>query len=548
MLTQLLIKNFTIIEELNLDLQSGMTVLTGETGAGKSIIIDSLELALGARAGIKTVRKNCERCEITVIFDLQNILSARKWLKEHDLESNNECIIRRIIDADGRSRSTINGIPCPQQLVRELGVLLINIHGQHEHQNLLKADKQLEMLDCFAGHDNLCNKVKNLYLNWQKVNSELQEIQTLTNDRDAQTDLLHYQIDELDNLSLEENELENLHQEHKQLLHSEQILENCRTALELISQNNLSTAQSQLAGTLAIDKKINPAYELVNSAIIHAEEAEYELRHYLDSIDSNPEHLQTIEARLNKIHDLARKHRIKPEQLPDLHNELKEKLQQINNAQSNLIELQQKSAQLADEYLNAAKELSASRLEAAQKLAEKITKQMQQLNMPQGKFKVELSFINNNEFTANGLERAKFLVAVNPGHPFQPLNKTASGGELSRISLAIQVITATKDTTPTLIFDEVDAGIGGKTAQIVGYLLRSLGETAQVLCVTHLPQVAAQGHHHLQVSKNTTTDSTSAHIETLTGETRVQEIARMLGGIKITGQTLAHAKEMCEIV
>jgi len=543
MLTTLSIKNFTIIDNLDIEFQPGMTVLTGETGAGKSIIIDTLDLVLGGRTDNKIIRQNCERSEISAIFDLQKIPTAIKWLENHEFETNEECIIRRSINSDGRSRSTINGIPCPQQLTREFGALLLNIHGQHEHQSLAKTNKQLELLDNFAKHKKLCNEVRQNYLSLKETQTKLTELQKLTQNHTAKTELLNYQIKELDALALAKNELEELHQEYKQLSNAEQLLQNCNTALNIIADNQLPTAQNKLSDIKDINNNINSAHKLLNTAIIQVEEAALELRNYLDNINLNPERLQIAEQRLNTIYDIARKHRVKPEQLFELHQNLITQLQQLTNAENSLNELQHQITKLTYDYKDAASKLTTSRKIAAKKLSQEITQYMQQLNMLHGKF--DIKFIPLNTESANGMEQIEFQVTTNPGQPLQPLTKVASGGELSRISLAIQVSFSEQDITPTLIFDEVDVGIGGKTAEIVGRLLKTLGNKTQIICVTHLPQVAAQGNHHFQISKETQQNTTSAQIKTLTKDDRIQEIARMLGGIKITDQTLAHAKEMC---
>lgn len=545
MLTHLQIKNFTIIDELKLDFHAGMTVLTGETGAGKSIIIDSLELALGERADSNAVRHGTSRCEITAIFALKNTSSpAPEWLKNHDLENTEECIIHRSISSDGRSRSTINGIPHPQQLIRELGSLLINIHGQHEHQNLLQRNKQLTLLDNFAGHKNLCADVKNIFNSWQQAVIELKQLENL--DHKARIDLLNYQIEELNKLNLSANELEDLHQEYKQLANAEHIIKTCDNILTILDSHNFFEAQNQLNKIQELDPQIENTNKLLENALIQIDEAKREIQRYFDKTEINPERLQFIDERLNAIHDLARKHRVKPEDLPAFHRDLQQQLNELNHTSENLFILQKKVLELTDSYKKVAYELSLRRKQAAKKLVSEVNKQMQKLNMADGKLEIQFTPLDENNFSANGLEQVELLVSMNRGQPLLPLNKVASGGELSRLSLAIQVITAQKDNTPTLIFDEVDAGIGGKTAEIVGQLLRSLGEKAQVLCVTHLPQVAAQGHHHFQVSKKSSATNTSTEITPLDKNAKINEIARMLGGAKITPQTLAHAEEMCK--
>jgi DNA repair protein RecN (Recombination protein N) len=545
MLTHLQIKNFTIIDELKLDFHSGMTVLTGETGAGKSIIIDSLELALGERADSNIVRHGCSRCEITAIFDLKMVSSlAQEWLKNHELETTEECIIHRIINIDGRSRSTINGTLFPQQLVRELGSLLVNIHGQHEHQHLLQRSKQLVLLDNYANNNNLCEAVKELYNAWLKATAELNKLENL--DHKARLDLLTYQIEELNKLNLAANELEDLHQEYKQLANAEQISKTCDNVLTILDNHNFFEAQNQLSKIQEFAPQIESANKLLENALIQIDEAKHEIQHYANKIEINPERLQLVDERLNTIHNLARKHRIKPEELFIFHENLRHQLGELNHADTRLTELKQEIITITANYKKATEQLSDSRKQAAKQLAIEISKEMQKLNMTDGKLEIQFTSLPENSFSANGLEQIDILVSMNRGQPLLPLSKVASGGELSRLSLAIQVITAQKDKTPTLIFDEVDSGIGGKTAQIVGECLRKLGEKAQVLCVTHLPQVAAEAHHHFQVSKKHSQNATQTTIIELEPTAKVMEIARMLGGAEITPQTLAHAKEMCK--
>jgi DNA repair protein RecN (Recombination protein N) len=550
MLTHLSIKNFTIIENLNIDLQRGMIVLTGETGAGKSIIIDSLKLVLGSRSDNKMIKHGCKRCEITAIFDLQNISGAKQWLKDHGMSNDDneeECIINRIISDDGPSRSIINGILCPQQQTRELGSLLINIHGQHEYQTISKRDQQRNLLDIFAKHKNLSDQVELIYSTWQQANTKLIQLQQLTANHDSQVELLNYQIKELDELALQENESEDLYQEHKRLVNAEQLLNDCNAVLDIINENNLSIAHNKLIGIKEIDSKIDATYELFNNAIIQIEEADLELRRYLDTINLDSERLHWVEQRLSTIHNLARKHHVKSEGLYNLHKDLTLQLKQLNDSENDLKETSQQVEKLSLDYKEAANKLTISREQAARKLSQQVTEQMQQLNMPQGEFAIRLVPLKEKSFSANGLEQIEFLVTTNPGQPLQPLSKVASGGELSRISLAVQTLTAQQEMTPTLIFDEVDVGIGGKVAEIVGRLLKSLSCSTQVICITHLPQIAALGHQHIRVSKEIKGNTTVTQVETLANETRIEEVARMLGGIKITKQTLAHAKEMCDI-
>lgn len=555
MLHSLNIQNFTIIDELTLEFKSGMTVLTGETGAGKSILIDALLLALGDRTDSKVIRTDSERCVVNATFAIQQLPAAQQWLSSHELVSDDECLLRRIITADGRSKAFINGQVVPLQLLRELGNILIGIHGQHEHQALLKPDKQRVMLDAYAGHGALCKKVQNLYQQWRKTQEALQTLQTQNSERSARSELLRYQVNELDKLALQADELIELDKEQRQLANADRLLENCQTAISLLGDNEdgnaltlLNTIHQQLLTVQNIDPKINNTVELINSAIIAAQEAESELRHYLDQVELNPERLNWVEQRLSAIHDVARKHRVAPAELCELHTRFAQELNQLENHDVHLQQLQQELTQFAQAYLQAAAELSLSRQRATQRLMPLVEKSIRQLGMPQGRFIVQLETLADQQFTSFGLERVEFQVSANPGQPLQPLAKVASGGELSRISLAIHVLTAQNDATPTLIFDEVDSGIGGGTAEVVGRLLRDLSAHTQVLCVTHLPQVAALGHQHLQINKTLSKKSTKTEVISLDQRAKINEIARMLGGVKITEHTLAHAQEMVENV
>lgn len=553
MLTNLHIKNFATIENLEIEFQSGFTILTGETGAGKSILIDALQLALGERAENYVVRPGAERCEIAISFDLKNIPAARKWLIEHEMASHEECIIRRVITTDSRSKSFINGSACPLQLLRELGDLLVNIHGQHEHQALLKKDAQRELVDNFAEHSALCQAVLHSYQQWRKTKDEIENLLQGKNQQ-HKLELLRYQAQELKELALTENEIKKLEEEHKKLANAEQIITTCQNVLNLLHENEHSSIATlhethrQLTNIRNFSNKIENAVEMIKQALIHSEEAANEIQDYLDSLEINTERLQWIENRLNLIYQLARKHHISATELNNFYEKLQQELQTLEHADEHIQQLQKTLIQIENEYQIAAQKLSQSRQKVAQKLAIAVTQKMQMLNMNGGKFAIHIEPVVDHEPNPHGLEKIEFMVSANAGQNLQPLHKVASGGELSRIGLAIQVITAQQDNTPTLIFDEVDVGVGGGTAEIVGTLLRSLGEKAQVLCITHLPQVAAQGHQHLRVSKKTIKDATYSQIESLEFSERIQEIARMLGGVKITEQTLAHAKEMLEIV
>lgn len=547
MLTHLYIKNFAVIKETEFDLQTGMTVITGETGAGKSIIVDTLSLIFGGRADSSLIHPKAQRAEITATFAINNPeISA--WLMQHELASNDECIMRRILTTDGKSKSTINGTPCTQQNARELGLLLLNIQGQHEYQNLLKPEKQLELLDTFAATMPFSITVKQIYAAYTKTQKEIAILKNLSSDRSTKIDFLLYQIRELENLGLKDGEIAQLHQEHKILTNAETIIKNSNEALLLAGDNehalltNLYKIKTNLEEIKTQDERVKKSLELFNSATIELEEAVLELKNYVAMLELNEERLNTIEQRLNTLHELARKHHVKPEELPDVLINLKTELNTLEQAENKLQEMQEILTKITADYHKNAAKLSEQRKKSALKLNKAISEKMQQLNMPGGKFAV--NFAPYAEPHPNGLEAIEFWVSANPGHPLQPLAKVASGGELSRISLAIQLITAKNKITPTLIFDEVDVGIGGKTAEIVGQMLLELGKNAQVICITHLPQVAALGNHHLQVIKNTLKNSTEVTLNHLNAEERIMEIARMLGGVKITSQTIAHAREL----
>lgn len=551
MLTYINIKNFAIIKELELDLQPEMTVLTGETGAGKSIIIDTLELALGARADTSLIQNNVDRCEITLMFDLTNLPHIRELLIEKELDSENECIIRRVITKDGRSKSSINGTQCTQQILRNISMLLIDIHGQHEHQSIVNSERQRDLLDAFANNKELSTKVKQLYESLYKTKKELLELESYTEDYPTKIDFLSYQIKELEAVDLDVDKLENLRTEQKRFGNKEQIANNLNEALDIINENenssvirSLYNAKEKLEKPAAIDPNIKSTIDLLQNAIIHAEEATTTIRHNLNSMEFNEERKKQIEEQLTCIYDLAHKHQVQPKDLLQVRTDLEQQLKKLQNIAVQLENTKILTKETEKSYLEAANELSAKRKIAATKLDHLVTEKMQILNMIDGKFSTSFLPNINNNYGAFGLERVEFLVSANPGQPLQPLNKVTSGGELSRISLAIQVITAEKEVTPTLIFDEIDTGIGGKTADIVGQLLRSLSEKTQVICITHLPQIASQGHNHILVEKIVQKNDTKVALKILSQNERINEVARMLGGVKITQQTIEHAKEL----
>jgi len=553
MLQHISISNFAIITNLELELKPNMTVITGETGAGKSIVIDALDIALGDRADSQLIRKGCDRCEINVVFDITHNTAAKQWLAKHALDSDEECICRRIFNREGRSRHFVNGSAVTLQQLRELGLLLVHIHAQHQHQALLKRDQQRQILDNNPKHANLLQDIQNSYQQWQQLKQQKQQLRKMTENKTAQQELLRYQLNELETLHFQANELEQLHQQQKKMHHAEQLTENLQNALncchehELSALSQLQRGKKSLEIIQAIHPNIDQAIKLLDQALLHTEEASHEIRAHYDSIDNDPEKLQKIEQRLNRIYELSRKHHIDAIDLPDLQQQLQQQLQQLDNVNAELEKIDHAQQQCLHNYQQAAKKLSVLRQTTAKRLSQTITRSMRQLGMPNGKLVIECHVEHGIEPQAFGMDQIDFLVSANPGQPPQPLTKVASGGELSRISLAIQVITAQTETTPTLIFDEVDVGIGGSTADIVGQLLRKLGETTQVLCITHLAQVAAQGHHHFTIKKQANTKTTQVELCALSGKQRIEEIARMVGGVKMTEQTRAHAKEMLEI-
>lgn len=551
MLTHLAIKQFTIAEDIELDLRPGMTVITGETGAGKSLLFDALSLCLGDRAGAQVVRAKAKQCELTAHFDIQNIPEAKQWLESHDLGAEEDCIIRRTISHEGRSRSYVNGTALPLQLTRQLGNLLVNICGQHEHHALLKRDKQLSLLDNFGHHEKLLKDIREIYKQWQHTQRELAHLKSL-NQQQAHLDLLRYQVVELNELALGENELTALEAEHKQLSNSETLIQNCQALLSL-TQDEDASILSKLHHALrlcqsvqSVDETIQSATELFQNAIIQTEEAQAEVENYLSKLDLDPERLQSVEARLKKIHDIARKHHIKVDEIEAHHQKLIQECQQLENSEEQVVALEQQAQSLHKEFLSVAKQLTQKRQKASKTLSLAVNKHIHQLGMPHGQLQIALKNERDPLPNPNGLESCDFLFTANPGQSAQALNKVASGGELSRVSLAIQVITAKADGIATLLFDEVDVGIGGGTAEVVGQLLHQLGQQAQVLCVTHQAQVASIADRHYRVEKHVSKQSTHSALTLLETDARTEEIARMIGGLELTEQTMAHAKEMLE--
>jgi DNA repair protein RecN (Recombination protein N) len=551
MLSHLYIRDFTIVHELELTFEPGFTALTGETGAGKSILVDALALALGERADNTAIRHGCTRAEIVAGFALRPEQEAARWLNEHELFADQECVLRRVIDADKPSRGFINGRPVPIQMLRELGQYLVDIHGQHEHQSVLRRDGQRQILDDYAGVNQALAKLNLYYGELTTLASRLQALQRQSIDRDARLDLLRYQVRELEALGISTEELAQLEEEHSRLANGAELLEGLQKTAQTLYDDDQAAVSPVLARTLSrleqlerYDGRLVELTALLRDASIQVDEAASRLHQYLDTLELDPQRLQAIDQRLASVHDLARKHKTRAEELPQVFERLANELHDLEEGDLNIERLQQRIETERQRYFEVAQQISAMRQQAAPTLAKSVTAQMQQLGMPGGRFAIQLEPLANGELSATGLERVEFLVSANPGQPLRALTKVASGGELSRISLALQVTAAQVARIPTLVFDEVDVGIGGRVAEIVGQQLRRLGTSREVLCITHLAQVAALGDQHLQVSKTNAGASTSATVRALAGRDRIDEIARMIGGIKISKKTLAHAQDM----
>jgi len=550
MLTQLTVSNYAIAERVELHFSKGMTALTGETGAGKSIVLDALGLAMGDRADAGAVRHGAKRADITATFDVSGIAEARLWLEQHELDDGSDCILRRVISKDGRSRAYINGQPCPLAHLKDLGGLLMDIHSQHQHQSLLRKDTHRKLLDEFAGADTLAAETREAWQAWHKAHQRLNERQQNADETEARLQLLRYQVEELDRMGLESGEQARLEQEQVQLSQADLVLHNCHQAAQLCTEEDTSASDlvrqaiQQLEQLPTEVSALTETLQMLREAQIQISEAGDNLRRFVDDYEADPARLAEVEERLSAIYQMARKHHIAPEELPDLHQRLSAELAELDGGAGSLEQMEEELARLRADFDERAAKLTRARTEAAMRLDQQIAAELKQLGMPSVQFITHLNSDSEGEPGPHGREDIEFLVSANPGQPARPLAKVASGGELSRISLAIQVVVAQTSTTPTLVFDEVDVGIGGGTAEVVGRLLRALGDNGQVLCVTHLPQVAAQCHQHLFVSKFTERDATFSKIETLDDQGRISEVARMLGGVDMTEHTIAHAREM----
>ncbi len=552
MLTSLYVRHFAVVEEAEIAFGPGLTVVSGETGAGKSLLVDALMLLAGARADSGMVRAGSDRAELTAEFSLDDLPEARDWLKREELDEDDTCQLRRVIRAEGSSRAWINGRPANASQLGELATLLVEIHGQHEHQALLSRAHQLELLDAYAGNETQVSQIRELAQQWRDLGVRIRKLSG-GDDREQRIELLSHELGELEKWALPAAELTALEASHKRLANAGRLAEGASGVVELLDGDSefalrraLSRAHMELGKLAALDDKLAPMLELLDNASIQLTEAADGLGRYAQDVDLDPERYADVDTHLTKLHELSRRHRVPAVELHDKASSLRAELTELEGAGDALEQLAAQRQQLQQNYDATASKLSASRRDAATRLGSEVSVLMAELGMSGGRLVVELEASTDHEPDAQGRERCELLVSANPGQPPRPLRKVASGGELARISLAIEVATLGKDTVGTMVFDEVDTGIGGAVAEVVGQKLRALGGQRQVLCVTHLPQVAAQGHAHLRVSKASDGESTRTQIEKLDAGGRRDELARMLGGVEITRETRAHAKQMLD--
>lgn len=554
MLTHLDIRDLAVVESLGLAFAPGLTVLTGETGAGKSILLTALGLALGDRADSAFVRPGAARAEINLGFDLADSPGSLRWLEDQELAAGTECLVRRTIAADGRSRAFINGSPVNLQTLQSFGQNLIEIHGQHAHVQLAKPQEQRRLLDAFSGTGQLAADVENLYRRWRQLRDELRRLTSDAAERQARLELLQFQVDELEQLDIAALRYAELVEEQTRQAGVERILDVGQAELEALYEDETLSVYARLAHALhsladlaRLAPELSEIRGLLQEAQLSVKEASLQLRRNLDRLDADPARLATLEQRLADVHRLARKHHLRPDELPAHLLQLRAELDRLTGGSAGTERLAEELAGIERAYRDASCALSRQRTAGAERLQGRISAIIRELGMPQGEFRVQLRSDDRAEPSAGGADSVEFLVSANPGMPLRPLARVASGGELSRIGLAIQVAATDGKRVPTLVFDEVDSGIGGGVAEVVGQKLRLLGLDRQVFCVTHLAQVASQGHRHLLVEKHSDAGGTHSSVRLIEGEARRDEIARMLGGVRITPQTLAHAREMLEL-
>lgn len=553
MLKSIDIKGLAVVEQLNLELEPGMTVLTGETGAGKSILLTAMKLCLGERADANLIRPGVKKADISLDFDINNMPLTQEWLNTNELDDQTDCLIRRTIGEDGRSRAFINGQPVNLKTLQQLSQHLISIHGQHAHLDLLHPINQCLLLDNYVASNTALSNCQQLYTQWKHAYNELLSLTDGNDDNDSEKQLLIYQIQELEQTDLIHLHYDTLTQDHALASNASKIIELAEKQVSALYEDDNGSIHTQLSRTAhelesltSLDSSFGTITEQINDALIQIQEAGVDLRHKVDQQEDDPKTLLDLDNKISKIHELSRKLNVNPSEIKDKYTNLVNRLNTLENRNERLDDLQTELSALKDNYVQSAKKLHVQRCKTAQKLSREITKTLKTLGLPEGHFEIDINYKEQENPTINGFDNVNFLVTTNPGMPASPINKVASGGELSRLSLAIQVVTSQSNTIPTLVFDEVDAGIGGGVAETVGICLREIAINRQVICVTHLPQVASQGHHHLFISKDKNNGQTSTKINRLSKQTRTEEIARMLGGVDMSDKTIAHAQEMLE--
>ena len=553
MLRSLQVRDFAIVDQIAVEFEPGMTVLTGETGAGKSILVDAVGLVLGERGSSQLVRSGAKRAEFSAEFDIAELGHVRRWLEDQALDQDDDCLLRRVIGADGRSRAFINGNAVTMQQLKAIGERLLDIHGQHFHQSLGHKHVQRDLLDYYGKLQGPRDRTAAAFEHWQALRRELEDLLAADVDRASRIDLLEFQLHELDALAVTAEEVPELHAERQKLLNSGKLAEGVATALDALNQDDAANASSLLAeasrsvtGLAEFDAQLTPVAELLESAAIQVSEAIDELQRYGDAIDMDPARRDWVEQRLDALQDVARKHRTTVEDIPALVERLRDEFNTLSHAEEHGRELEAAVAAARDDYFSLADKLSKARRKAAIGFAAAVSDAMDGLGMPGGKFEVGLQRLADSNARSWGIDDIEFLISANPGQPPMPLSKVASGGELSRMSLAIQVIAADGSRIPTMVFDEVDSGVGGRVAEMVGRRLQELGGKRQVLCVTHLPQVASLAAHHFRISKVSDGKATRTGVAELGRDERIEELARMLGGVEITQKTIDHAAEMLD--
>jgi DNA repair protein RecN (Recombination protein N) len=552
MLTSLYVRHLAVVEEADITFGPGLTVVSGETGAGKSLLVDALMLLAGARADSTMVRAGSDRAELVAEFDLKGLPEASDWLKREELDEDGACQLRRVIRAEGSSRAWINGRPATIGQMGDLAALLVEIHGQHEHQALLERAHQLNLLDAYAENETRVAEVRELAQQWRELGARIRKLSG-GDDRGHRLELLRHELSELEKWALPPAQLAELEASHKRLANASKLTEGITGVVDLLDgdsefalRQSLGRAHAELGRLATLDERLAPMLELLDNAQIQLNEAVDGLEHYAQDVDLDPERYAEVDTHLTRLHELSRKHRVPVAELDDKRLAVQTELNELENAGEALERLGTQRDHLQRDYARLAEALSKTRQTAAKRLGKEVSALMSELGMAGGVLDVALEPLDGNDPDPQGRERCELLVSANPGQPPRALRKVASGGELARISLAIEVATLGKDTIGCMVFDEVDTGIGGAVAEVVGQKLRALGSRCQVLCVTHLPQVAAQGHAHLRVSKHSEGKSTQTRIESLNTDGRRDELARMLGGVEITRETRAHAKKMLE--